>query len=90
VVCTERLADDFSHLFGFRPTMELNRPAGKFSTNLSEKGRANLAREFLDEYAMLKKLADMAKEAEVPISMRYDPAWGPVPNLQSVHGADSR
>jgi hypothetical protein len=88
VVCTERLAEDFGHLFGFRPAMELNRPAGNFSTNLSEKGRVNLVREFLDEYATLKKLADMADEAGVPMSTRYEPESGAVPNLQSVHGAD--
>jgi hypothetical protein len=87
VVCTERLADDFSHLFGFRPTMELNRPAGKFSTNLSEKGRANLAREFLDEYAVLKKLSAMADEAGVPMSMRYEPKMGASPNPTQGTGA---
>jgi hypothetical protein len=78
VVCTERLAEDFARLFGFRPTRELNRPAGNFSTHLSEQGRANLAREFLDEYATLKKLADMADEAGVPMSVRYDPGSGAV------------
>lgn len=78
VVCTERLAEDFARLFGFRPTRELNRPAGNFSTHLSEQGRANLVREFLDEYATLKKLADMAEEAGVPMSMRYEPESGAV------------
>jgi len=89
VICTERLADDFEHLFGFRPAMELNRTGGNSCSSLSEKGRANLSREFHLEYAVLQKLSAMAEGAGVQMSMTYEAATGGVPNLQSSHGADS-
>jgi hypothetical protein len=88
VICIERLADDFEHLFGFRPAMELNRTDRKSSSSLSEKGRANLSQEFHLEYAVLQKLSAMANEAGVQMSMTYEAATDGVPNLQSSHGAD--
>jgi hypothetical protein len=89
VICTEQLADDFEHLFGFRPAIELNRTGGNSSSRLSEKARANLSRELHLEYAVLNKLSTMANEAGVPMSMCYETATGAIPNLQSSHGADS-
>jgi hypothetical protein len=89
VICTERLADDFKNVFGFRPALELNKNDENFSSCLSEKGRANLSREFHLEYAVLEKLSAMANEAGVQMSMTYEAATGGVPKLQSSHGADS-
>jgi hypothetical protein len=86
VVCTERLADDFVHLFGFQPAMEIHRSAGSYSTHFSEKARANLVREFHDEYATLKKLASIADEAGTTMSMRYDPKEGAIPNQSKSAG----
>lgn len=79
VICTERLADDCEAVFGFRPTVERNRLAGSPGTNLSPAGRVNLAREFEPEYRTLGRLADLARRAGVPMSVRYDPARGGVP-----------
>jgi hypothetical protein len=80
VICTERLADDFERLFGFRPSIALNRPPGTSSTFVSASGRVNLVREFHFEYATLTRLAHMATAAGIPMSMLYDPGSGAVPN----------
>lgn len=79
VICTERLADDCEAVFGFRPTAERNRLSGSQPAALSPAGRANLAREFEPEYRTLRRLADLARRAGVPMSVRYDPARGDVP-----------
>ena len=79
VICTERLADDCEVVFGFRPTVERNRLSGAPPAALSPAGKANLAREFESEYRTLRRLADLARRAGVPMSMRYDPARGAVP-----------
>ena len=79
VLCTERLADDCEAVFGFRPTAERNRLAGSQPAGLSPAGRANLVREFEPEYRTLRRLADLARRAGVPMSMRYDPPRGAVP-----------
>lgn len=79
VVATERLADDFQRLFGFRPTAERNRQHASPPVGLSPRGRANLAREFDREYRTLERLADLARRAGVPVSVRYDPNAGAVP-----------
>jgi hypothetical protein len=80
VIATERLGDDFERLFGFRPTAERNRMPAARGTSLSAAGRANLAREFAEEYRILERLAGLADEAGVVMSVRYDPAAGAVPN----------
>lgn len=79
VIATERLADDFESLFGFRPVAERNRLQGPRAAGLSPRGRANLAREFTAEYRTLGRLADLARRAGVPLSLRYDPEHGAVP-----------
>jgi hypothetical protein len=79
VIATERLADDFEGLFGFRPTAERNRLDASRATLLSPQGRANLAREFAGEYRTLGRLADVARRAGVAISMTYDADRGAVP-----------
>jgi len=78
VICTERLVDDCETVFGFRPTAERNRLAGTRASDLSPSGRANLARELEPEYRTLRRLADVARTAGVPVSMDYDPARGAV------------
>jgi hypothetical protein len=76
VICTERLTDDFEHLFGFRPKLEIHRVESSQPTWISKEGRANLIREFHREYAVLHKLTLMARDAGVRMSMRYDPTNG--------------
>jgi len=78
VTTTERLADDVAALFGFQLTLERNRRPESSDTNLSEVGRANLAREFAAEYQALDRLAALASRAGVAMSVRYDPALGAV------------
>ncbi|MFN9367597.1 MAG: sulfotransferase family 2 domain-containing protein [Planctomycetia bacterium] len=78
VIATERLADDFEAVFGFRPVAERNRHYGSRGTALSPQGRANLAREFAAEYRTLDRLADLARRAGTPMSMTYDPVRGAV------------
>lgn len=79
VIATERLADDFEALFGFRPTATRNRLADRRTGALSPLGRANLAREFAGEYRTLGRLAEVARRAGVAISTTYDAARGAVP-----------
>lgn len=79
VIATERLTDDSEAVFGFRPTLELNRREALPGTNLSAAGRANLAREFVAEYRILDRLADLACRAGVPPAIRYDAVRGAVP-----------
>jgi len=79
VIATERLMDDSEAVFGFRPTLELNRREAPPGSNLSAAGRANLAREFGAEYRILDRLADLACRAGVPSAIRYDPLHGAVP-----------
>jgi len=76
VIATERLADDFEEVFGFRPVAERNRHYASRGTELSPQGRANLAREFAAEYRTLGRLADLARRAGVPMSVAYDPVRG--------------
>ena len=78
VIATERLADDFEAVFGFRPVAERNRHYASRGTELSVQGRANLAREFAVEYRTLDRLADLARRAGVPMSVTYDPVRGAV------------
>ena len=80
VIATERLGDDFERLFGFRPTAERNRLQASRGTGLSAAGRANLAREFAEEYCILERLAELAERAGVMMSVRYDPVAGAVPH----------
>lgn len=79
VIATERLADDFAAMFGFRLVAENHRHYASSGSTVSPVGRANLAREFRGEYRTLGRLADLARQAGVPMSMRYDPAVGAVP-----------
>ncbi len=79
MLATERLADDVAALFGFRLTLTRNRRQGSEDTQLSEAGRANLAREFAGEYQTLDRLAALASRAGVAMAVRYDPALGAVP-----------
>lgn len=79
VICTENLSGDFEHLFGFLPEKEINRLNSSTSTQISAKGRANLAGEFHREYAVLNKLSLVAQKAGVRMSMRYDPVFGAMP-----------
>jgi hypothetical protein len=58
---------------------EIHRLNSSPSTQVSEKGRANLAWEFQREYAVLNKLSLVAQKAGVRMSMRYDPACGAMP-----------
>ena len=81
VICTERLADDFDHIFGFRPKLEIHRIEPPQSTWISKEGRANLIREFHREYAALHKLMLMTQDAGVQMSMRYDPEHGAITNM---------
>ena len=71
VISTERLADDFQNVFGFRPTAERNRNDAPRGTSLSVSGRANLVRELEAEYHMLDRLAELARRAGVPMSVEY-------------------
>lgn len=80
VICTERLPDDFEHLFGFSPKQEIHRTESSQPTRISKEGRANLIREFHREYAVLHKLSLMARNAGVRMSMRYDPVRGAIAN----------
>jgi len=80
VIATERLGDDFERLFGFRPTAERNRLQASRGTGLSAAGRANLAREFAEEYRILERLAELAERAGVVMSVRYDPVAGAMPH----------
>lgn len=79
VICTESLSGDFEHLFGFLPKQEIHRLNSSASTQVSEEGRANLAKEFHREYALLNKLSLLAQKAGIRMSMRYDPAFGAMP-----------
>ena len=81
VICTERLADDFEHLFGSRPKLEIHRVPSSRSTWISKEGRANLIREFHREYAVLGKLSLMSQNAGFRMSMRYDPVCGAMPAI---------
>lgn len=71
VLATERFADDFESLFGFRPTASRHRNEASLPTNLSPAGRANLVRQFAGEYRTLARLADLARRAGRPMSMEY-------------------
>ena len=42
-----------------------------------------MVRECYKEYTVLHKLSLMAQSTGVPMSMRYDPVHGALPNLQS-------
>ena len=81
VICTENLAADFEHLFGFPLEQGVHRSNANASKHVSKNGRGNLAREFFREYVALEKLARLAHRANVRMSMRYDPALGAVPDL---------
>jgi len=83
VICTENLSGDFEHLFGFLPKQEINRLNSPPTPQVSEKGRANLAREFHKEYAVLHKLSLLAQTTGVRMSRRYDPVHGALPSLHS-------
>jgi hypothetical protein len=79
VICMERFSADFDTLFGFQPRLELNRRQAEEKIYISEKGRANLVREFKLEYSVLIKLSSMAAKSGAPMSMRYDPVLGAIP-----------
>ena len=83
IICTENLSGDFEHLFGFPPSEDQNRLNYTLGVQISEKGRANMVRECYKEYTVLHKLSLMAQSTGVPMSMRYDPVHGALPNLQS-------
>ena len=80
VICMERLSSDFERHLGFYPSLTLNRRQATDSTRLSEESRTNLAHEFKSEFIILEKLSSFATLAGVPMSMRYDPKFGAIPN----------
>lgn len=71
VIATERFADDFEALFGFRPTASRHRNDAPLSKTLSPAGRANLVRQFAGEYRTLARLADLARQSGRPMSIEY-------------------
>ena len=76
IVCCENLSNDCENCFGFRPTLKINQQQENASSWLSNNGRANLANEFLAEYATLNKLYSMASRTGISMSVRYDPLNG--------------
>jgi len=75
VIATERFADDFETLFRFRPTADVNRydtPRRRY--DLSPLARSNLVRELASEYQTLARLAVLAKQAGVRMSVSYEAA----------------
>jgi hypothetical protein len=71
VIATERFADDFESLFGFRPTASQHRNGAALPTSLSPAGRSNLVRQFAGEYRTLARLADLARRSGRPMSLEY-------------------
>ena len=80
IICTENFSGDFEHLFGFPPSEDQNRLNYTRGVQISEKGRASLAKECDKEYAVLHKLSLMARSTGVRMSMRYDREHGALPN----------
>ncbi len=79
-ICTENFSDDFEYLFGFSPSRDRNRLNLTPGVQISEKGRASIAKESDKEYAVLHKLSLMAQSTGVRMSMRYDREHGALPN----------
>lgn len=71
VICAENFKDDFEALFGFRPTLAINRDYTHRPTELSELACKNLKHGFEAEYRTLARLKSLAQRAGVKISMSY-------------------